>query len=247
MLRGLYELNYLEKQAKQGNGEDHGVAPIPRDGCSTKADQVKIWFTKYKHVMKNNKGVALQNMIEEMIPNYLLIASDGTFGNEDNIPDDVKASHPMIWAKARTMAINEIHEYERTFVVLSPKMGNHDNIEATKPFRDTYSPDKNIKYKWKCTCNHGMKYGHCCHIFVITHGHHDLNIAPEGGFHGINIPASAVSEDLSQPRRRGRMANMLPALMRLVQEEEKDDDDDDEDDDDEMEEGDEDDDEDDDE
>ena len=92
--------------------------------------------------MKNNKGVALQNMIEEMIPNYFLIASDGTFGNEDNIPDDVKASHPMIWAKARTMAINEIHEYERTFVVLSPKMGNHDNIEATEPFRNTYSPDK---------------------------------------------------------------------------------------------------------
>jgi hypothetical protein len=186
-----------------------------QDPAKKKAE-VECWRKKYNEIMNANSESLEEIIKRETLP---LIAelSNKRFKPDDRLPDNIATTHPVLYAKARTRAIDILNNYEHTFACLTPILGNFEDIQQHEPWRyaSTYTADKNVVYKWRCDCERGLRYGFCGHIFFLTHC--DTNLSKYGlgeGYVNMRTPVAAHSNDLSKKRQPGRPPRMEPALKK---------------------------------
>jgi hypothetical protein len=181
-----------------------------------KKAQVEHWRKKYNEIMKANSE-SLDNIIKQETLLFIPELSNNRFKPNDKLPANIVTTHPELYATARTETINELNEYEHTFVCLTPIHGNFEHIQLHEPWRSasTYTDDKNVVYKWRCDCQRGLRYGFCGHIFFLTHSNTDLSrYGLDSTYTNMEIPVACHSEDLSKKRKPGRPSRMEPALKR---------------------------------
>ena len=198
ILQGEKELQYLWNQEQKIEGHN----PIPRPGCKSKLDQVKLWFEKYKKIYQTD-GTKLENMVQAGTKHYIVSLSKNKFKRVQDIPTNIHKTHKVLYANSRSAAIDEIYDFGNCFAVLTPIIGNFTNIQE-EPFRQSVPQDQNVIYKWRCSCSKGLKYGYCEHIFFITHGNNESSVGLSDGYTNVQIPAAAMSENLSEKRKKGR-------------------------------------------
>ena len=192
-----------------------------RDQNEKKAN-VEWWRQKYNDIMKANR-----ESMEEIIKQETLLLipelSNKRFKPDNKLPANLARTHPVLYAQARTKAIDMLNGYEHTFACLTPIIGNFEDIHQHEPWRSasTYMADKDVVYKWRCDCERGLRYGFCGHIFFMTHSNTDLSRYGLGdGYTNMKTPAAAHSDDLSKKRKPGRPPRMEPALKKTSDDEE---------------------------
>ena len=97
--------------------------------------------------------------------------------------------------------------------MLKPIIANFDKIHE-EPFRVSEPCDRQVVYNWRCSCRRGLTYGHCAHIFFMTHGKHTQSLGIVGEYENKSIPVTAVTENIGQKRKRGSPTSTRPALAR---------------------------------
>jgi hypothetical protein len=136
----------------------------------TKKTNVEWWRKKYNKNMKAYR-VSLEEIIKREMLLLMAELSNKRFKPDNKLPANIATTHPVLYAQARTKAIDILNDYEHTFACLTPILGNFEDIQQHEPWRSasTYTADKNVVCKWRCDCERGLRYSFCGHIFFMMH------------------------------------------------------------------------------
>ena len=153
MLNGLNmgkdDLHYLEQKFPSNE----------RDSEKKKKEMVESWRKAYSEVTKASTE-SLEDIIQENTRLWIPELSKNKYGSVEDIPPDIQMKEPGLVAKARSKAIRELYDIERTFVCLTPIIANFEDVQLHEIFRaaSTYTLDKNVLYKWRCDCQNVVSW-----------------------------------------------------------------------------------------